>query len=347
MEAAQPAFLIREARTTDQRRLLRLARELDSINLPTNSAEMSETLARSARSFRGRAVNRARAVYVFCAEEIATRAIAGASMIIGQHGTPQSPHYYLEIDSDERYSARLRKMFRHPYLRLRHSMNGPSEVGGLIVRQAMRRHPERIGTQLSWARFVYIGRHLKRFQDRVIAEMLPPTIGDQGNLFWDHYGRRMTGLSFREADRLSARDKEFIRALFPDAPLYTFLLPDPVRASIGAVRDESRGAVRLLEQAGMKFLNHIDPFDGGPYYGAATAELVPVRQRRRLKLRMGEPPAEHARLYMVAHEDSRRGFRAVQASALEEEEARLMVPTGVFEALGLGEGASVDAVPLP
>ncbi len=347
MEASQPAFLIREARPTDHRRLLRLARELDSVNLPTDSAELRETLVRSARSFRGRAANRARAVYVFCAEEIATRAIAGASLIIGQHGTPQSPHYYLEIDSDERYSARLRKMFRHTYLRLRHSMDGPSEVGGLIVTQAMRHRPERIGKQLSWVRFVYIGRHLKRFQNRVIAEMLPPTTGDHGNVFWDHYGRRVTGLSFREADRLSIHDKEFIRALFPDAPLYTLLLPDDVRASIGAVRDESRGAVKLLEQAGMKFLNHIDPFDGGPYYGAATTELVPVRQRRTLKLRMGEPPAEHARLYMVAHEDSRRGFRAVQASALEEEEARLMVPTGVFEALGLSEGAAVAAVALP
>jgi arginine N-succinyltransferase len=347
MDAAQPAFLIREARATDHRRMLRLARELDSVNLPTDSAEMAETLARSAKSFRGRIANRARAVYVFCAEETATRAIAGASMIIGQHGTPQSPHYYLEIDSDERYSARLRRMFRHAYLRLRHSMNGPSEIGGLIVTQAMRHRPERIGKQLSWARLVYIGRHLTRFQDRVIAEMLPPTIGDQGNVFWDHYGRRVTGLSFREADRLSVRDKEFIPALFPDAPLYTFLLPDEVRASIGAVRDESRGAVRLLEQAGMKFLNQIDPFDGGPYYGAPTAELVPVRQRRTLKVRIGEPPAEQPRQYIVAHEDSRRGFRAVQASALEEEEERLVVARGVIEALGLAEGALVEAVPLP
>ncbi|MGH7915247.1 MAG: arginine N-succinyltransferase [Candidatus Binataceae bacterium] len=347
MNAAQPAFLIREARTSDHRRLLRLARELDSVNLPTDSAEMAETLARSAKSFRGRVANRARAVYVFCAEEIETRTIAGASMIIGQHGTPQSPHYYLEIDSDERYSARLRKMFRHTFLRLRHSMDGPSETGGLIVTQAMRRRPERIGKQLSWVRFVYIGRHLKRFQDHVIAEMLPPTTGDHGNVFWDHYGRRVTGLSFREADRLSIRDKEFIPALFPDTPLYTFLLPDEVRASIGAVRDESRGAVKLLEQAGMKFLNHIDPFDGGPYYGAPTGELIPVRQRRTLKLKLGEPPAEHARMYIVAHEDSRRGFRAVQASALEEADDRLVAAAGAIEALGLGEGASVDTVPLP
>jgi arginine/ornithine N-succinyltransferase beta subunit len=50
---------------------------------------------------------------------------------------------------------------------------------------------------------------------------------------------------------------------------------------------------------------------------------------------------------MVAHENSRRGFRAIQASALEEEEGRLLAPASAIEALGLREGASVDAVPLP
>jgi len=347
MQTAPPAFLIREARPSDSRRLLRLARELDSVNLPTDWSEMKQMLVRSARSFRGLVQNRARAVYIFCAEEVATREIAGASMIIGQHGTPQSPHYYLEIDSEQRYSARLRKMFRHTYLRLRHSMDGPTEVGGLIVTLAMRHRPERVGKQLSWVRFAYLARHLKRFEARVIAEILPPSTGNQGNVFWDHYGRRVTGLSFREADRLSIHDKEFIPSLFPDAPLYTFLLPDEVRAALGAVREESRGAVRLLEQAGMKFLNQIDPFDAGPYYGAVTAELVPVRQRMVLELRAGEPPPEHALSYILAHEDSRRGFRAVQASALQDDGNQLVTAASVIEALGLAEGARVDAVPLP
>jgi hypothetical protein len=55
---------------------------------------------------------------------------------------------------------------------------------------------------------------------------------------------------------------------------------------------------------------------------------------------------------MIAHEDSRRGFRAVAASALEvlegeEDKARLVAPAGVIEALGLEEGAPIDALPLP
>src|SRR5216684_9122969 len=119
MNADTPSFILREARPRDHGELLAMARELDSINLPTNPKELRDALASSARSFRGRTRDRSRACYIFCAEEIATKRVVAASMIIGKHGTPQAPHYYLELDADERYSHTLRKMFRHPYLRLR------------------------------------------------------------------------------------------------------------------------------------------------------------------------------------------------------------------------------------
>lgn len=348
MDRRIPAFLIREARKADHRQLLRLARELDSVNLPTDEKELKGMLVRSVRSFRGLLTDRARTVYIFCAEQTASRKIVGASMIIGKHGTPQSPHYYLQVDSDERYSEHLRRMFRHTYLRLRHSMDGPTEVGGLIVARAMRHRPERIGKALSWVRFLYMGRHKRRFEPRVLAEMLPPAAGDNGNVFWDHWGRRVTGLSFREADRLSMHDKEFIRALFPESPLYTFLLPEEVRVSIGAVGDETRGAVRLLEQAGMKYLNHIDPFDGGPYYGTQTADLVPIKERRVLRLEAGRPSGEEAKLYLVAHEDRRRGFRAVQTTGMQKRAGWLVVPREVMRRLGdLRQSERADVVALP
>ena len=176
MKNAGPHFLLRAARPGDHRQLLALARELDSINLPTAAGRLRELLARSTRSFHGRIRDHAQAVYIFCAEEIATRRIVAASMIIGKHGTPTAPHYYLELDADERYSHTLRKLFRHSFLRLRYAMDGPTEIGGLIVTQAMRGHPERIGKLISWVRFLYIGRHLARFEKQVVAEMLAPML---------------------------------------------------------------------------------------------------------------------------------------------------------------------------
>src|SRR5271166_5174972 len=112
-------FLLREARPRDKRRLLELARMLDSVNMPTRAGEMEAALRRSESSFRGRI----RDLYMFCAEELNSRRVAGVAMIIARHGTPASPHYYLQIDSDERYSHTLRRMFRHPFLRLRYSMD--------------------------------------------------------------------------------------------------------------------------------------------------------------------------------------------------------------------------------
>src|SRR5579859_1641795 len=302
-------FLLREARLSDKRRLLELARLLDSVNMPTRAGEMDDALRRSEGSFRGAIRSRARAIYLFCAEEVESRRVAGAAMIIAKHGTPASPHYYLQIDRDERYSHTLRKMFRHSFLRLRHSMDGPTEVGGLIVDPELRRRPEKVGKQLSWVRFLYIAKHRRRFENRIIAEIMPPLTPEHGNLFWDHYGRRMTGLSFQEADRLSIYDKEFIRALFPDAPLYTFLLPEEVRSFLGAVSEQSRGAVRLLEQAGLRFLDQIDPFDAGPYYGALIADLEPVKAIRSYRAVPGAVSTPAGRSFLVARED-RGEFRA-------------------------------------
>ena len=69
------------------------------------------------------------------------------------------------------------------------------------------------------------------------------------------------GLSFREADRLSITDKEFIDALFPPISLYVCMLPLEVQKQIGQVGCDTEGAVHLLKKVGLRFLNHVDPFD--------------------------------------------------------------------------------------
>jgi arginine N-succinyltransferase len=345
MASALPSFLLRQAGPQDHRPILRLARELDSTSLPTDSAELAEVLDRSAKSFAGKIAKREHCIYVFCAEEIGRRQIVAASMIIGKHGTPSSPHYYFEMDADERYSHTLRRMFRHPYLRLRYSMDGPSEIGGLIVSAAMRGHPERIGKQISWVRFLYIARHRARFQRQLIAEMLPSGQPGHGNRFWDHYGRLVTGLSYREADRLSTHDKEFIRALFPDAPLYTFMLPEQVRSSLGAVDENARGAVKILEQAGMRFLKQMDPFDGGPYYGGEIENLAPVKSFATYRATMGASAKKEGIRYLISREDA-RGFRAVAATAAVDHR-QMIISRAILDILRTKDAERIDTSPLP
>ena len=337
-------FILREARMDDQCRLLELARQLDSINLPTESEEMADALERSRQSFAGTIKDRAEAAYMFCAELAGTDRLVGASMIIAKRGTSQLPHFSLDLINEERYSQALQKTFQYTSLKLRQSVDGPSEVGGLIVDPSFRGHHQRVGRQISWVRFLYMGTHLDRFEKLVIAEIMPPLTPGYGNVFWTHYGGRLTGLTFREAVRLSIRDKEFIRALFPTTPLYICLLEERVRASIAAVGYESRGAVRMLEQAGMRFLDQIDPLDGGPYFGCETATLEPVKAVQVLKLVPGDPKTQGPE-YLIGLEDSKE-FRAAMARAIVRDD-QVAVDERTMKILGAKENTRVVITPLP
>jgi arginine N-succinyltransferase len=247
--------------------------------------------------------------------------------------------------TDQRYSKTLKKMFRHTYLILRRCLDGPTEVGGLIVDPAYRQHEGRIGKQLSFARFLYLALYPERFEDEVVAEMMPPLTAGKESLFWECYGKRVTGLSFREADKLSTKDKEFIDALFPSIPLYVCMLPVEVQEQIGQVGSDTRGAVHLLEKIGLRFLRHVDPFDGGPYYGAKVGEILLVRQFRRCRLRTDHSGrvAETGQEVLIGWEGA-RGFCAARVIASHEESV-LCCPAEVLPSLDLQEGMEVGAIP--
>ena len=233
-------FLVREAGPTDAPHILRLSRLLDSINLPTEESDLAVLIGQSSASFRGKITNREEGVYLFVLEDTVSHDIVGTAMIIAKHGTPDSPHFYLEMAEDQRYSKTLKKMFRHTYLTLRRCIDGPTEVGGLIVDPAHRQPPPKSANELSFVRFLYMAMHPERFEDEVLAEMMPPLTEEQESLFWECYGKRVTGLSFREADKLSTKDKEFIEALFPPIPLYVSMFPVAVQEQIGKVGPDAR-----------------------------------------------------------------------------------------------------------
>src|SRR5260370_39075023 len=81
-----------------------------------------------------------------------------------------------------------------------------------------------------------------------------------------------------EADRLSKKNKEFVKGLFPEGPIYASLLPDDAQAVIGKVGAQTKGVERMLRRIGFRYAWRGDPFDGGPHFTAATDE-VPVGQR--------------------------------------------------------------------
>ena len=330
---------------------LRLAEQLDSMNLPRDRAFLSARIERSLRSFARALQADETAVYVFVLEDEASKRCVGTSMILAKHGVPGAPYFWLEVSQEERQSVELDKHFSHTKLRLCSTDDGPTEIGGIILDSAYRGHPLKWGKALSVARFAYIGMYPERFEREVIAEMLSPFEAPGRNLLWDAFGKHFTGMEYREADHLSARSKQFIADLFPRDPVYATLFPEEVQAVIGQPNEMSKAAVRILEKVGFGYLNQVDPFDGGPYYGAARDAITSVRERRELVLPGGdleenrELEAVCADSLALLSAEGIRGFRATVVSL--DDERRPLVSKACREALGVTTGDRVAVTPLP
>jgi arginine N-succinyltransferase len=256
--------------------VLAVAEHLDTVNLPHDRDVIEGILDRSERSFSGElpAVDRE---FVFVLEDVEKGAIIGTSMIYAQHGTKRAPHIFFRVENDERYSVTLDRYFVHRTLRIGYNYNGPTEIGGLILLPQYRRNPNALGKTLSYVRFLFMRMHREVFRDQVLSELLPPLEADGTSKLWEALGRRFTGLTYMEADRLSKENKEFIHALFPDDPIHTELLPDDVQAIIGQVGEETRAVEKMLRRIGFYYAEQIDPFDGGPHFIASTDQITVVR----------------------------------------------------------------------
>ena len=199
--------------------------------------------------------------------------------------------------------------------------------------------------QISYVRFLFIAMHREDFQDHVLAELLPPLEADGTSHLWEAVGRRFTGMSYREADRLSKRNKEFIRGLFPHGEIYASLLPEEARALIGQVGPQTRGVAKLLERIGFRYVNRVDPFDGGPHFAAPTDQISLVRAVRRCPLR-SQPLGPSATMALVGRDiDGPPWFRAC-AVRVHHEEHHVGLSSQALDALESKDGDDGWVLPL-
>jgi arginine N-succinyltransferase len=277
-------------------------------------------------------------VYVFVLEDLAQRRCVGTSTILAKHGTPESPHFWLELSTEERQCTELQRRFAHDKLRLRSSSDGPTEIGGLILDPRYRRHAEKCGKALSIVRFAYIASHLEGFEREVIAEMLSPfEASSAGQLGGAHPA------SFHEADR--SRPAQTPSPAVPARSVHATLFPREVGTI--APSETAIAALRILEKLGFRYLHQVDPFDGGPYFGAARDAIASVRERRELvlpSLADDEPVEMHEPLALLSAEGS-FGFRAVVVPI--DDDGFPCVSKECREALGVAAGDRVAVTPLP
>lgn len=277
------SFIIRPVQSDDLLQLTDLAKQFSLLNLPGDRKILSQKIARSEQSFAGE-LPKDQAEYLFVLEDLEEKFIVGSSLVIAKHGNEDVPHCFYKVLKKDLFSQDLGLGFIHQVLRFQLDTNGPTEIGGLLVDKSYRRRPEKLGKQISLARFSYMALHPERFEDRVLCELTPPLTDEGRSEFWEALGRRFTGLPYQEADMLSQSHKEFIESLFPKDDIYLCLLDGKARLVLGRVGEATKPAQHLLESIGFEYLDEVDPFDGGPHFGAMTADILPIKLGKRAKI---------------------------------------------------------------
>jgi len=337
-------FLIREARPKDLAGVLEVARHLDSYNLPADRKIIRRIIAESQRSFRWKSHHDPRAKFLFVLEEPREGNIVGSSLIIARHGTPELPHLALRLGVERKKSRTLGTVVSHQTLKLVTSRRGYTELGGLVVLPHYRHHPQRLGKQLSYARFAYMAHRRWAFRESLLVEFRPKLNLTEGNDFWKELGGRFTGLSYHVADRLSATNKEFALALFPKEKIYCTLLSENARRDLDPARTMGAGE-HMLEKIGFRFLGQVDPFDGGPHYGARFHRVSLVKKTRFYRFVKHTPTYQditrRSDLVMAPKED---GVRAVLSGAIERG-GSVILPVETISRLELRPGDRFSMTP--
>lgn len=335
-------FRLRSARHADLERLFYLSSLSTLLNLPHDRGWLLERIEQSIESFSGERTDPRTTYYTFVLENPAGEVI-GTSAIKGQMGTREDPHVSFRVGEVEKYSKALDRHFRHRTLKLSFNYEGPTEIASIIMDPAHRGVGQKLGRQLSFVRFLYMAARPERFRDTVIAEMLPPHVSEGWSPLWDAVGKRLTGLDYVEADRLSKQNKNFIEKLFPHEAIYVTFLPEEAQAMVGAVAEQTIPAVKLLERVGFEYEERVDPFDGGPHYQVAREKITVIREAKSGTLAAGEPDGED--LYLVGVDKEGGEFVAVMTEMAVDGD-RLVISAEALERLECEAGAAATGTPI-
>ncbi len=336
------AYEIRAVLPGDEPQLLEVARHLNSVNLPHDPAVIAEIVQHSHESFTGAIQDPRLRQYVFALVDREQDRIIGTSMIIAQLGRRGAPYVYFDVFDEEKYSATIDRHFHHTVLKIGYSYNGPTEIGGLVLDPEYRRAGDRLGTMISYVRFMYLAVHADQFQEKVVAELMPPLEPDGTSHLWEALGRRFTDMTYADADALSKKNKEFIKSLFPEGGVYATVLSADAQAVIGKTGTQTRGVEKLLRRIGFRYANRVDPFDGGPHYAARLDEITLVQETRRVRADRPVTPAATDKKALVAVEYPEAPFfRAVMTTIRDEGARGVAVANDAWELLNIRHASNL------
>lgn len=339
-------FVLRSVQPKDLKDLFKLSNIMNFINLPADEEMISSKIESSSRSFKKPGTDLSKNYYIFVLEDYESGEILGVSMIHAQHGTESEPHFYLTVGQEAKFSQTINTGFVHGTLKLGLDYNGPTEIGGLILNPEFRGHKEKLGKQLSFVRFLFMGMHPERFKPMIHSELMPPFDKNGNSPLWEAIGRRFMNMNYVEADVLSRNNKEFILSLFPSENIYQTLLPMEAREAIGKVGKETEPVRRMLESIGFKYTYEVDPFDGGPHYRCPLKDIKPIKEKiTGLLITNKSFDAEKARDVILSLEHPEHDFFALRTMLQVHGDGQLSVDPQLIKDLNLKLPQKVTAIP--
>ncbi|MDA8793861.1 arginine N-succinyltransferase [Bacteriovoracaceae bacterium] len=272
-------YLLRNAVLEDLDQIFELSKLHVFLNLPAEKDKIKLIIEKSLHSFTRPSTNLWENNYIFVLEDTKNNKVLGASGIHPQHGTPEEPHFYLKIEEEVKILRSETTPYKFKTLRLKYDVDGPTEIGGLVLHPDSRKNTEKLGKQISFVRFLFMAIYPEKFKPIIHSELLPP-FDDEGNSpLWEALGRKFLKLNYQDADLLSRKDKNFILDLFPSTSIYQCLLPEDVQKLIGKVGQQTLPVKKMLEKIGFKYNGEVDPFDGGPHLQSPLDQISIVRDK--------------------------------------------------------------------
>lgn len=320
-------FLLRSVALSDLKDLYELSQLVFFINLPPDEQIIEKKIKSSIKSFKNPSKEFYKNYYIFVLEDLERDKVVGVSMIHAQHGTEQEPHYFLKVSQEHKFSKSINTGFIHGTLKLGHDTNGPTEIGGLVVNPELRNNPAKLGKQISYVRFLFMGIYPEKFKPVVLSELMPP-LDKQGNSpLWEAIGRRFLNMGYHEADTLSRSNKEFILSLFPSDTVYETLLPLEARNAIGKVGKDTEPVKKMLANIGFKYTDEVDPFDGGPHYRAELKDITLIKNLKNGIINLNKNfDAEKSETVLLTLNCTEHDFAAVRTEVNIDDEEIIVNP---------------------
>lgn len=272
-------LVIRPVQKSDLDDLFRMSQLVGSgmTSMPPDREVLARNIALAEESF-SRMKGDSDDYFLLVMEDTEKNHAIGTAAVYARTGTRQAFYAY-RLMSVTHYSHSLGREARCGLLHLTNDYTDFSEVGTLFLDPDYRGN----GHWLSRSRYMLMAQHPERFATDVIAE-LRGWIDEQGESpFWNAIGAHFFGMSYDEADRLCGiGSNQFITELMPKYPIYTNLLSEEARLSLGRPHKATQRAMDLLLEEGFVYENLIDIFDGGPLVRGEIAQLKSVKAARQV-----------------------------------------------------------------